>query len=65
MKPDNQPRPGELQMKVWLDEEAARRGVHRKTVFLNYQAGKYPARNFRRVNQRVVFVTTEGCQYTP
>ena len=50
------PRPGEVQLKVWLQTEAARCGITESGVFQRLKRGKYPEVKVRRVNARVVFV---------
>lgn len=48
--------PGEMQLKVWLIEEAQRLGVSENSVRHRFSDGKYPDLKVRRVNSRVIFV---------
>lgn len=53
---ENEPFRGEVALKDWVAMEAVRRGVSVNAIYNNLSRGKYPGLEFRRVNQRVVFV---------
>lgn len=57
--PQHGPRAGEVALKAWLIEEAARVGRHPLTVWLRLRAGAYPQVRERRVNRRVIFVSIQ------
>lgn len=52
----NVPGPSELPLKVYVAMEAARLRTSERAVYVRIYRGKYPGLEFRRVNQRVVFV---------
>lgn len=58
--PRNPPRPGEIQFKHWLSNEAARMGITEKAFAQRYYRGQIPQPPMRRVNRSVVFVVGNG-----
>lgn len=50
------PLPGEVRLKTFLQDEAARLNVSTHAVFQRISRGNYPGLSKRRVNGRVVFV---------
>ena len=52
------PRPGEIQMKNWVAQEAARQGVKPNTIYAwRRRYGAYPNLKLRRVDARLIYVT--------
>ncbi len=49
-------KPGEVLLKVWVDEEAQRTGLKPTAVYNRIQRGKYPELKLRRVNARTIYV---------
>lgn len=51
------PQPGEIPLKVWMQQEAKRLGmVHAPSIYHFIRRGDYPNLKLRRVNARVIFV---------
>ena len=50
------PRPGEVQLKTWLYDEAERQGVQAAAIWLRLRMGKYPGVTERKVNSKVIFL---------
>lgn len=51
------PRPGEVNLKTWLFDEAERQGVRPPAIWLRLRMGKYPGVTERRVNSKIIFLT--------
>lgn len=51
------PRPGEVNLKTWLFEEAERQNVQAPAIWLRLRMGKYPGVVERRVNSKIIFLT--------
>jgi hypothetical protein len=56
----NKPQPGEVALKDWVSQEAARRNAVEETVYSRLRRGLYPWLELRKVNQRVVFVKVKA-----
>lgn len=50
------PRPGEVTLKSWVEQRAAKTGMKATTIYSKITRGKMVAPVTRRENKRVVFV---------
>lgn len=56
----NAPRPGEIQFKTWIANEAARLGITEKAFAQRYYRGRVPKPKIRRINHTVVWVNVKN-----
>lgn len=57
---DRTPKPGELQLKEWVNNEIERTGYTYGGVYYRLMTGKYDNVKLRCVNKRVVFVKAKA-----